>query len=762
MMRLGAGSVSAPRRSARRKTGRCGGVLRIARRRWPRSGRPWMRASPGSTRLRSMDGAAPRRSWVRRFAAVGTRSCSSPSAARSGGPTGHGRRTVRRLRSRPTSRPACCGSAPSGSMCCSCTIPTLPCPWRSPSARSPSWSPQEGWRISGCRTTTSGCWSVGTPSRRSQWSSTSGRCSITRLRPTPPAAGARSETRASWVGRPWRRGSWSTGSTASRPRGRPSEAAAVGVGRGGTAVGARPRRRRGGSTLAPRLRARLGVGHLVSDRRRPHARRGPGPHRVRGPGLTGLVTVPCSMVRFEDGVGDRRSILRLALAIRTYVRYNVDHADRARRPHRHRGGAAWSARPARRCVVGGCGLSLGACCRPRSKRCGWPPYRPPRTEPAPLASAPVIPLRGPPRSPATAEARRPRRRTRRSAPPRTPRRAGHGLRGGVEGQDRGVGPSRLAARGDPGRPPRRSRSAPVEQVAASVRRARLDHGVRDPPVTPSLTITRSKDRARLDATVDLVDAEIIEVAVQAAAEALTCPPTPPPPNDGPVGWWPSPATSSTTPPSPPPTASDDPTSSSWSTSRSSKPVPAAPPPWPRAPSSPATRPAGWPWTPTSPGSSPRAAPNRSTSDEVPEPFHPALAKAVIARDHHCKFEGCTAPPWACDIHHRRPWAAGGPHRAPQPRPAVLVPPRARPPARSRPGRRDIRRPLAHRFAQPSTGGGVTPPRTVPGYSSGSSASFAPAMPAAFGWRLKPTPGALAGSTQRSAGLWHASCPMLAV
>ena len=39
---------------------------------------------------------------------------------------------------------------------------------------------------------------------------------------------------------------------------------------------------------------------------------------------------------------------------------------------------------------------------------------------------------------------------------------------------------------------------------------------------------------------------------------------------------------------------------------------------------------------------------------------PAIAKAVIARDRHCRYHGCTAPPWACDVHHRQPWASGGP------------------------------------------------------------------------------------------------------
>jgi hypothetical protein len=37
-----------------------------------------------------------------------------------------------------------------------------------------------------------------------------------------------------------------------------------------------------------------------------------------------------------------------------------------------------------------------------------------------------------------------------------------------------------------------------------------------------------------------------------------------------------------------------------------------------------------------------------------------IARAVIARDQHCQHEGCTAPPWACEIHHKQPWSQGGP------------------------------------------------------------------------------------------------------
>ena len=37
-----------------------------------------------------------------------------------------------------------------------------------------------------------------------------------------------------------------------------------------------------------------------------------------------------------------------------------------------------------------------------------------------------------------------------------------------------------------------------------------------------------------------------------------------------------------------------------------------------------------------------------------------LAKAVIARDRHCRFVDCHAPPWMCDIHHAQPWTKHGP------------------------------------------------------------------------------------------------------
>jgi hypothetical protein len=64
---------------------------------------------------------------------------------------------------------------------------------------------------------------------------------------------------------------------------------------------------------------------------------------------------------------------------------------------------------------------------------------------------------------------------------------------------------------------------PVEQVVSAVRRARLAHGVAEPPVEPAATLTHSRDRVRLEAVVDLVDGEIVQVALDAAASALGLP-----------------------------------------------------------------------------------------------------------------------------------------------------------------------------------------------------------------------------------------------
>jgi uncharacterized protein DUF222 len=38
---------------------------------------------------------------------------------------------------------------------------------------------------------------------------------------------------------------------------------------------------------------------------------------------------------------------------------------------------------------------------------------------------------------------------------------------------------------------------------------------------------------------------------------------------------------------------------------------------------------------------------------------PAQARAVVHRDRHCRYSGCSAPAWACDVHHLDPWWCGG-------------------------------------------------------------------------------------------------------
>ncbi len=205
-----------------------------------------------------------------------------------------------------------------------------------------------------------------------------------------------------------------------------------------------------------------------------------------------------------------------------------------------------------------------------------------------------------------------------------------------------------------------ARSAPVEQVAASVRRARLNHGLEDPPFTPGLTITRSRHHAKLEGTVDLVDAEIVEVAVQTAAESLSLP------------------------------------ADTTTAERRARGLVAIARHFLDHAAHPAASRVGRPHVivlvdldvleARAGGSATLSSGTVVTGDQArrlaadanitriitkgrSEPLDvgrstrtvpPALAKAVIARDRHCRFEQCTAPPWACDIHHRIPWTNRGP------------------------------------------------------------------------------------------------------
>jgi hypothetical protein len=202
-------------------------------------------------------------------------------------------------------------------------------------------------------------------------------------------------------------------------------------------------------------------------------------------------------------------------------------------------------------------------------------------------------------------------------------------------------------------------SLPVEQVAAAVERARLAHGAAPAPVEPQLSISRRADHATLDGTLDLVDAEVVDTALSTMVEAMRLP-----------------------------------TDMAYSerraralvglaryyldhqdnvTGRVGRPhvvvlvdleVLEA-----RAGGS-ATLSSG---TVISGDAARRLAEDANISRVITkgrsEPLDvgrstrsvpPAIAKAVIVRDRHCKYDGCTAPPWACDMHHRQAWASGGP------------------------------------------------------------------------------------------------------
>ena len=43
---------------------------------------------------------------------------------------------------------------------------------------------------------------------------------------------------------------------------------------------------------------------------------------------------------------------------------------------------------------------------------------------------------------------------------------------------------------------------------------------------------------------------------------------------------------------------------------------------------------------------------------------PAIWKALVARDAHCRFPNCTRPPVMCHAHHLEHWADGGPTSLP--------------------------------------------------------------------------------------------------
>jgi hypothetical protein len=200
---------------------------------------------------------------------------------------------------------------------------------------------------------------------------------------------------------------------------------------------------------------------------------------------------------------------------------------------------------------------------------------------------------------------------------------------------------------------------PVEQVAAAVERARLAHGAEAPSVMPQLTITRRSGHAKVEGTLDLVGAEVVDTALTTMVESLGLP-----------------------------------TDMAYTERRARALVGLAR--YYLDHQDQVTGRVGRPHVVVlvdlevlearAGGSATLASGAVISGDAVrrlaedanitrvitkgrSEPLDvgratrsvpPAIAKAVIARDRHCRYHGCTAPPWACDVHHRQPWAAGGP------------------------------------------------------------------------------------------------------
>ena len=95
---------------------------------------------------------------------------------------------------------------------------------------------------------------------------------------------------------------------------------------------------------------------------------------------------------------------------------------------------------------------------------------------------------------------------------------------------------------------------------------------------------------------------------------------------------------------------------------------------------------------------------------------PGIWRALVGRDRHCAFPGCTRMPMACDAHHVRHWADGGPTALDNlvllcrhPPPVIHTHPLA---GRHRPRRRPARLPPATGEA-PRTGGPGAPRATTP-------------------------------------------------
>ena len=94
---------------------------------------------------------------------------------------------------------------------------------------------------------------------------------------------------------------------------------------------------------------------------------------------------------------------------------------------------------------------------------------------------------------------------------------------------------------------------------------------------------------------------------------------------------------------------------------------------------------------------------------------PALWRALVCRDRHCAFPGCTKPPVMGHAHHIVHWADLGPTALRQPRAAVRAPPPPHPPhplaGPDQPRRRAARVPPTPETRAPPPATAVDPPTT---------------------------------------------------
>jgi hypothetical protein len=199
---------------------------------------------------------------------------------------------------------------------------------------------------------------------------------------------------------------------------------------------------------------------------------------------------------------------------------------------------------------------------------------------------------------------------------------------------------------------------PVEQVAVAVQQARLTHGVEPAPVTPTLSITRGADRAQLEATLDLVDAETLDVALATAVDAMDLPKAMRYSERrarglAAIGRF----------------FLDHQTKVTGRVGRPHVLVLVDLEVLEARTGGTAVLESGSVIT----GEQARQLAQDANLSRIitrgrSEPldvgrstrsFPPGIAKAVIARDRHCRYESCTAPVWACHIHHHDPWENGG-------------------------------------------------------------------------------------------------------